>query len=474
MQFKTSFRQLTSQDAAVLASRHEGWLWKQGGSIKTWKRRWFLLRGRALLYFRDDKTPHALGVIDLQNCLGVAEVKIAQYPNAFEIPVGGRTYLLAADTEEVAQKWLTAIRGALGGDGCADIVPPDMMKQLEAAGALVQQKSDPKLAELLAAARHDSARDASNRSQSRAAAIGPTGVVSADSSGTSDTPPLKQLRQPAPSDAMHASPYAPAGAPADSADPARVRVNTEPRTRPAGAPQPARNTMAMPPPAAAMAAPSDPTGDMYRVIVRAKPVPASTEPAGCAAPRGMARAQTGASGRRPPPPPPIDAGAPGASAPTTPADLPIARAPPGAVGEAPSPTLPPSPVPPGQQPAQRPDAAACDVPAERRCVYGAAVSRSRRRARRALTSSRGRRARQSARDDAGRCRSGSAADGGQRARCAAGSDGLPVRLAELMCVGICADTRRAHGRVAATHGPAEGRWLRDDQGRARPWACRRR
>jgi len=29
----------------------EGWLWKQGGRYKTWKRRWFILNDGCLYYF---------------------------------------------------------------------------------------------------------------------------------------------------------------------------------------------------------------------------------------------------------------------------------------------------------------------------------------------------------------------------------------------------------------------------------------
>lgn len=29
----------------------EGWLWKQGGRYRSWKRRWFILSGKCLYYF---------------------------------------------------------------------------------------------------------------------------------------------------------------------------------------------------------------------------------------------------------------------------------------------------------------------------------------------------------------------------------------------------------------------------------------
>jgi hypothetical protein len=35
----------------VLVADREGWLWKQGGRYKTWKRRWFILNDNCLYYF---------------------------------------------------------------------------------------------------------------------------------------------------------------------------------------------------------------------------------------------------------------------------------------------------------------------------------------------------------------------------------------------------------------------------------------
>lgn len=41
----------------------KGWLTKQGGSVKSWKRRWFILKNPCLYYFKDPMDSLALGVI---------------------------------------------------------------------------------------------------------------------------------------------------------------------------------------------------------------------------------------------------------------------------------------------------------------------------------------------------------------------------------------------------------------------------
>jgi cytohesin len=47
----------------------EGWLWKQGGRYKSWKRRWFILNDNCLYYFEftTDKEPR--GIIPLENIM---------------------------------------------------------------------------------------------------------------------------------------------------------------------------------------------------------------------------------------------------------------------------------------------------------------------------------------------------------------------------------------------------------------------
>ncbi|KAJ7986807.1 hypothetical protein DPEC_G00332210 [Dallia pectoralis] len=42
-----------------------GWLRKQGGFVKTWHTRWFVLRGEQLHYYKDEEETKALGTIIL-------------------------------------------------------------------------------------------------------------------------------------------------------------------------------------------------------------------------------------------------------------------------------------------------------------------------------------------------------------------------------------------------------------------------
>jgi len=53
----------------------KGWLTKQGGRIKTWKRRWFILNDTGLYYFKKPQDSEPCGIIMLDN------VEIVRYPS---------------------------------------------------------------------------------------------------------------------------------------------------------------------------------------------------------------------------------------------------------------------------------------------------------------------------------------------------------------------------------------------------------
>jgi len=66
----------------------EGWLWKQGGRYKSWKRRWFILNDNCLYYFEftTDKEPR--GIIPLEN-IKIREVTDRSKSHCFELFCAG-------------------------------------------------------------------------------------------------------------------------------------------------------------------------------------------------------------------------------------------------------------------------------------------------------------------------------------------------------------------------------------------------
>ncbi|KAM6987011.1 rho GTPase-activating protein 24 [Aplochiton taeniatus] len=98
-----------------------GWLRKQGGFVKTWHTRWFVLRGDQLYYYKDEEETKSLGTIFLPGN------KVTEHHTngdeggkfLFEVVPGGdrermtanhETYLLMASTQNDMEDWVKTIR----------------------------------------------------------------------------------------------------------------------------------------------------------------------------------------------------------------------------------------------------------------------------------------------------------------------------------------------------------------------------
>jgi len=110
----------------------EGWLWKQGGRYKSWKRRWFILNDNCLYYFEftTDKEPR--GIIPLENikirevtdrskshcfelfCEGNEVIKACKTDSEGKVVEGKHTvYRMSASTEEEKDEWIKCIQSVL-------------------------------------------------------------------------------------------------------------------------------------------------------------------------------------------------------------------------------------------------------------------------------------------------------------------------------------------------------------------------
>jgi len=110
----------------------EGWLWKQGGRYKSWKRRWFILNDNCLYYFEftTDKEPR--GIIPLENikirevtdrskqhcfelfCDGNEVIKACKTDSEGKVVEGKHTvYRMSASTEEEKDDWIKCIQQSI-------------------------------------------------------------------------------------------------------------------------------------------------------------------------------------------------------------------------------------------------------------------------------------------------------------------------------------------------------------------------
>ncbi|KAK9844674.1 hypothetical protein WJX74_005362 [Apatococcus lobatus] len=94
-----------------------GWLMKQGEYIKTWRRRWFVLKQGKIFWFKSDiVSPESIprGVIEVNRCLSIkgAEDTINK-PFAFEISTIDDSMFFIADSEKEKEDWINAVGRAI-------------------------------------------------------------------------------------------------------------------------------------------------------------------------------------------------------------------------------------------------------------------------------------------------------------------------------------------------------------------------
>eukprot|EP01098_Paradermamoeba_levis_P004104 TRINITY_DN1791_c0_g1_i1.p1 TRINITY_DN1791_c0_g1~~TRINITY_DN1791_c0_g1_i1.p1 ORF type:complete len:467 (-),score=138.08 TRINITY_DN1791_c0_g1_i1:226-1626(-) len=103
--------------ASLSSPDKDGWLTKQGGSWKSWKRRWFVLKGDSLYYFKTQKDVEETGIIELTRESVVKEDptnKKKKY--AFSVatsPDAKRVFFMFPDTPQETQQWLNALNKAI-------------------------------------------------------------------------------------------------------------------------------------------------------------------------------------------------------------------------------------------------------------------------------------------------------------------------------------------------------------------------
>ncbi|KAI7889824.1 uncharacterized protein EV154DRAFT_445700 [Mucor mucedo] len=97
----------TSTSDAFQAPEHEGWLHKQGDKYKTWNKRWFVLKGTNLFYFKSPKDVRMKGIINLRGYKIIVDEAIHAGKYCFKAQHDReRTFFFYTDTEESMRVWL--------------------------------------------------------------------------------------------------------------------------------------------------------------------------------------------------------------------------------------------------------------------------------------------------------------------------------------------------------------------------------
>ncbi|XP_053167753.1 pleckstrin homology domain-containing family H member 2 isoform X2 [Hemicordylus capensis] len=116
-----------------------GYLLKMGGKIKTWKRRWFVLKGGELLYYKSpsDVIRKPQGQIEL--CASSRIVK-GDGKQTVQLTTEKRTYYLTADSPNILEEWIKVLQ--------------DFLKVQAASQLLIQPDVKPAMKGLLTKVKH--------------------------------------------------------------------------------------------------------------------------------------------------------------------------------------------------------------------------------------------------------------------------------------------------------------------------------
>ncbi|KAF7726974.1 polar growth protein [Apophysomyces ossiformis] len=92
---------------AFQAPEHEGWLHKQSDKYKTWNKRWFVLKGMNLFYFKSPKDVRMKGIIHLRGYRIIPDESIHAGRYCFKAQHDReRTFFFYTDTEESMRQWV--------------------------------------------------------------------------------------------------------------------------------------------------------------------------------------------------------------------------------------------------------------------------------------------------------------------------------------------------------------------------------
>ncbi|KAI8098777.1 uncharacterized protein BX664DRAFT_271602 [Halteromyces radiatus] len=95
------------------APEHEGWLHKQSDKYKTWNKRWFVLKGTNLFYFKSPKDVRMKGIINLRGYRIIVDETIHSNKYCFKAQhEQERIFYFYTDTKESMKLWLQALMKA--------------------------------------------------------------------------------------------------------------------------------------------------------------------------------------------------------------------------------------------------------------------------------------------------------------------------------------------------------------------------
>jgi len=88
-----------------------------GEYIKTWRRRWFVLKGGKMFWFKTEEVlPSSIprGVIEVSKCLSIKGAEdVVRRPHAFELSTTEDVMFFLADSDKEKEDWINAVGRAI-------------------------------------------------------------------------------------------------------------------------------------------------------------------------------------------------------------------------------------------------------------------------------------------------------------------------------------------------------------------------
>eukprot|EP01124_Arcella_intermedia_P017754 TRINITY_DN2460_c0_g1_i2.p1 TRINITY_DN2460_c0_g1~~TRINITY_DN2460_c0_g1_i2.p1 ORF type:complete len:455 (+),score=110.84 TRINITY_DN2460_c0_g1_i2:58-1365(+) len=91
---------------------YAGWMTKQGGAVKNWKKRYFVLKGNNVYYFKHTTDANVTGTITLDSsCFVRRETKGKK--NLFAVGTPSRIFFMFPETEKERDEWISKIKNKI-------------------------------------------------------------------------------------------------------------------------------------------------------------------------------------------------------------------------------------------------------------------------------------------------------------------------------------------------------------------------
>ena len=118
----------TNEDSAITPDM-EGWLYKQGCKYKKWNKRWFVLKGPNLFYFKSPKDVRMKGIINLRGYKIIPDETIQPGKYSFKAQhEEERTFYFYTDPDTSMKSWISSLmKATISRDFTAPVLSSSMI-----------------------------------------------------------------------------------------------------------------------------------------------------------------------------------------------------------------------------------------------------------------------------------------------------------------------------------------------------------